>query len=104
MTTYQPATFQFGRLIWRLLAVSNETRVMSGDMRPVTLSSGINSNPKAQIDAATMNNAVKPPACPKCGTLMTLVAVIPKFRKLPEIQSFKCQICAETLTRKNHEA
>jgi transposase-like protein len=40
----------------------------------------------------------EPPDCPVCGASMLLVSVVPKLGGLPELQTFKCEVCGDIST------
>jgi transposase-like protein len=42
---------------------------------------------------------VEAPDCPACGALMEVVATVAKSGGMPELQTFKCEVCAEVITK-----
>jgi len=45
-----------------------------------------------------MSTTAKAPRCPNCNQPMNLARVTPRFGGLPELQTFECRPCRETMT------
>jgi transposase-like protein len=46
-----------------------------------------------------MNNRTNIPRCPNCDESMKLARVTPRLAGLPELQTFECRPCGETVTQ-----